>query len=235
MAGLTNPGRAGVPPAFSPRGGGTPALPGAVRFIAAALTLALAVFAAAGPGAAQQPNPPSRFPGAPPTLPGQQATSVSKYLDVPLVNIVPGRSGAEPRLTSPMANDPASVERGMQYFNGFNCVGCHAPNGGGGMGPALTSRNFIFGDAPAQHFTVIAHGAPYGMPAWADVLPENIIWDLVSYIDSISNAPGGQWGTTVTARADTLRIEQVGAEFNTSPRPWQATQPQHPGGRPPGM
>jgi cytochrome c oxidase cbb3-type subunit 3 len=102
------------------------------------------------------------------------------------------------------------------------------------MGPALTSRNFIFGNEPAQHFTIIAHGAPYGMPAWGDVLPENVIWDLVSYIGSLSNAPEDHWGTTVTARADAPRIEQVGAEFNPTSKPWQATQPQRPGGRPAG-
>lgn len=153
---------------------------------------------------------------------------------MPLVNIVPGRDSAAPKLASPMANDPASVDRGMRYFNGFNCVGCHAANGGGGMGPALTSRQFIFGKEPAQHFMIIAHGAPYGMPAWADVLPENVIWDLASYVDSLSNEPEGQWRTTVSARADAPRIEQVPAEFNPSARPWQATQPQQPGGRPAG-
>jgi cytochrome c oxidase cbb3-type subunit 3 len=203
-----------------------------VRFAAGGLTLLAAGFLGSGPAAAQSANPPARRTG-PPAQP-QPATVGNKYLDVPLVNIVPGRDSAAPKVVSPMANDPASVDRGMQYFNGFNCVGCHAANGGGGMGPALTSRQFIFGNEPAQHFMIIAHGAPYGMPAWAGVLPENVIWDLASYVDSLSNEPEGQWGTTVSARADAPRIEQVPAEFNSSARPWQATQPQQPGGRPAG-
>jgi len=201
-----------------------------VRLAAGALTLLSVTFPGCGPGATQSANPPSRNSGMPAL--SHPAAAGNKYLDVPLVNIVPGGRSAEPKLTNPMANDPDSAERGMQYFNGFNCVGCHAPNGGGGMGPALTSRNFIFGNEPAQHFMIIAHGAPHGMPAWADLLPENAIWDLVSYIDSISNAPEDQWGTTVSARADVPRIEQVGAEFNVTAKPWQATQPQS-GGQPP--
>jgi cytochrome c oxidase cbb3-type subunit III len=182
-----------------------------VRLAAGVLALLPAVVLTADPGRTQSANPPGR--------------SAGRFVNVPLVNIIPGSPAAEPKFANPMANDPESAERGMKYFNGFNCVGCHAPNGGGGMGPALTSRNFIFGNSPAQHFMIIAHGAPHGMPAWAGVLQENVIWDLVSYIDSISNAPEDQWGTTVSARADAPRIEQVPAEFNPTSKPWQATQP----------
>ncbi|MBO0752483.1 MAG: c-type cytochrome, partial [Bradyrhizobiaceae bacterium] len=137
-----------------------------VGFAAVALML-LPMTYAAGPGLAQ--------PADPDAAPSRQAGVGHNYLQVPLGNIAPGATPAEPELENPMANDPASAQRGMQYFNGFNCVGCHAPNGGGGMGPSLTSRNFKFGNAPAQHFMVIAHGAPFGMPAWAGQLPENVI------------------------------------------------------------
>lgn len=193
-----------------------------VRFAAVFAAFALALLTS-DPGMSQSANPPSRTPGGP--AQPQQTATASKYLQVPLVNIVPGMTGTETKLTNPMANDPASVERGMQYFNGFNCVGCHAPNGGGGMGPSLSSRNFIFGSEPAQHFMVIAHGAPYGMPAWAGLLPENVIWDLVSYIGSISDAPEHQWGTTVSASANLPQIEQVPAEINPTSKPWQSTRP----------
>jgi hypothetical protein len=88
-----------------------------------------------------------------------------------------------------MANDPASVERGMKYFVGVNCVGCQVPNGGGGMGPSLSRRSFKFGADPASHFVLITHGAPPGMPAWGELLPETVIWDLVSCLSSISDEP----------------------------------------------
>jgi cytochrome c oxidase cbb3-type subunit 3 len=179
----------------------------------------MAMFAA--PSAAQyagdQPSARSSSP--------RQLGVENKYLKVPLVGNIPGGIAAQPRVTNPMAGDPDSVQRGMKYFNGFNCVGCHAPNGGGGMGPSLSNRLFKFGGEPAQHFVVIAHGAPLGMPAWAELLPENVIWDLVSYIDSISSAPGDEWGTTFSPTANLPRIEQVPAELNPTPRPWGATRP----------
>ena len=34
------------------------------------------------------------------------------------------------------------------------------------------------------------------MPAWGTLLPSTVIWDLVAYIRSISNASSPQWGTT---------------------------------------
>jgi cytochrome c oxidase cbb3-type subunit III len=185
----------------------------------AGLGLLLTLLAAADPLVAQNPAAPS---GNPPQT--QEPAVDGKFLTVPMVNNIPG--GVPPEeIKNPMANDPSSADRGMQYFNTFNCIGCHAPNGGGGMGPSLSGRTFKFGSEPANHFLVIAHGAPLGMPAWAGRLPENVIWDLVSYIDSISDAPGGEWGTTVSPAANLPRIEQVPAEFNQTPRPWLATRP----------
>jgi cytochrome c oxidase cbb3-type subunit III len=194
-----------------------------VRFAASALALALAALIAGDSALAQNlPAPPGVTSGN--AAQTQQQTVDDKYLKVPLVNNIPGGIATE-TLTNPMANDPASADRGMQYFYTFNCIGCHAPNGGGGMGPSLSRRTFKFGDAPANHFIVIAHGAPLGMPAWAGRLAENVIWDLVSYIDSISNAPGDEWGTTFSPAANLPAIQQVPAEFNPTAKPWLATQP----------
>jgi cytochrome c oxidase cbb3-type subunit 3 len=149
----------------------------------------------------------------------------NEYLRVPQVNNIPGGLAPRDQIKNPMANDAMAAERGRRYFTGFNCVGCHAPNGGGGMGPSLSTREFKFGAESAQHFMVITRGAPLGMPAWAEVLPASVIWDLVSYIDSISNAPSDQWGTTFSPIANLPRIEQVPAELNPTTKPWQATQP----------
>jgi cytochrome c oxidase cbb3-type subunit III len=196
------------------------------RFVRHASGLALpALLVAAVSALAQISGGPSgRTFGNPFPGPPEQPAIEDKYLKVPLVDNIPGGIVAE-ELKNPMANDPASVDRGMQYFNTFNCIGCHAPNGGGGMGPSLSDRTFKFGNKPANHFIVIAHGAPLGMPAWAGRLSENVIWDLVSYIDSISNAPGDEWGTTFSPAAKLPRIQQVPAEFNQTSRPWLATQP----------
>jgi cytochrome c oxidase cbb3-type subunit 3 len=205
--------------------------PRRIDFSAGGFVLLPALLGSAGPALAQHPPDPFGRAAGPPQAQQQQSVD-DKYLKVPLVNNIPGGIAAEP-LTNPMANDPVSVDRGMQYFNTFNCVGCHAPNGGGGMGPSLSRRTFKFGSDPASHFIVIAHGAPLGMPAWAGRLAENVIWDLVSYIGSISNAPGEEWGTTFSPAANLPRIEQVPAEFNQTAKPWLATQPFASGGEAP--
>jgi cytochrome c oxidase cbb3-type subunit 3 len=61
------------------------------------------------------------------------------------------------------------------------------------------------------------------MPAWGTLLPDSVIWDLVAYIRSISNAPKDEWGTTTSL--DALKIEQAPAEFQSTPTPWQYTEP----------
>ncbi|HEX7969599.1 MAG TPA: cytochrome c [Stellaceae bacterium] len=153
-----------------------------------------------------------------------QAGGAAQFLKVPLVGNLPGGI-KPPSIQNPVANDPAAAERGMRYFESFNCVGCHAANGGGGMGPALSNRAFKFGSDPAHLFLVISHGAPLGMPSWGSVLPENVIWDLVAYVKSISQAPDKEWGTTVSPAIDMPAIQQVPAEFKQTATPWQFTEP----------
>jgi cytochrome c oxidase cbb3-type subunit 3 len=145
---------------------------------------------------------------------------------VPMVNTTPGNVSPEANVKNPFASDPKSAERGMKYFIAFNCVGCHAANGGGGMGPALSDAAlFKYGTDPATLFLVINHGAPLGMPAWGTVLPQNVIWDLVSYVESISKFPRPAWGNTVDASSHLPGIEQVPAEFKETANPWDYTEP----------
>lgn len=197
------------------------------------------------PGAAwaqNSPPPPSAEPGTPqqqnlgenPSGANSINTimpSSSDMMTVPLVTNIPG--GVEvPKPASPVANDPNAAERGRRYFIGFNCVGCHAANGGGGMGPALSNTFFKFGSDPAQMYTVISHGGPQGMPAWGSVLPSTVIWDLIAYIQTLSQAPSPTWGTTVNLSERTPSIEQVPAEFGNTSQPWQHTQPFSSGQKP---
>lgn len=157
--------------------------------------------------------------------------SSSNLLLVPLVNNIPG--GVQiTKPKSPVGSDPTATERGRKYFVGFNCVGCHAANGAGGMGPALSNRFFKFGSDPSQMFNVIAHGAPLGMPAWGSVLPDSAIWDIISYIQSISQAPSSEWGTTTNIAERMPSLEQVPAEFGNTTNPWQHTQPFSSGQKP---
>lgn len=153
----------------------------------------------------------------------QPSGIAAQWLKVPEVKIIPGAINTRPNIENPKASDPHSVQRGMQYFIQFNCVGCHAPNGGGGMGPSLSDGIFKYGGEPANIYLTIAHGRPLGMPSWGALLPDDVIWDLVSYVQSISKAPAPQWGQTISAQSP--QIEQVPAEFQQSATPWQFTQP----------
>jgi cytochrome c oxidase cbb3-type subunit 3 len=201
----------------------------------AAVVFATALTSSAGLSMAQNAsrpatNLPGQAAGQSTAAAGPSATS-PEWIRVPESNLIAGAVPLRPKIENPMANDPGSVHRGMQYFVEFNCVGCHAPNAGGGMGPALSEGIFLFGTDPANVYLVIAHGAPRGMPAWGGLLSDQLIWDLVSYVKSISNAPSEQWGTTISAQS--ASIQQVPAEFRQTATPWQFTEPFSKGQQPP--
>ncbi len=163
------------------------------------------------------PQPP------PPTDSSNAGTTISpaQLLNVPVSGLTPGAVEARPKLNPPPADEKAA-QRGMDDFASFNCVGCHMGNGGGGMGPALSNRAFIYGSSPENIFLSIYQGRPNGMPAWGTVLPEDTIWDLVAYIKNLSDAPVSQWGTTTSSTSPA--IEQVPSEIKAVPNPWQYTQ-----------
>jgi cytochrome c oxidase cbb3-type subunit 3 len=176
----------------------------------AIVALTLATITGLKQGAAQQTS----------SSPGPSA-----LLHVPVSPLFPGGVTYPPPIANPEAGQPAAILRGMQAFASMNCVGCHAPNGGGGMGPALSERQFIYGREPANIYLSIEQGRPNGMPAWGELLPANTIWDLVAYITSISNAPETGWGETISRSTPSPAIQQVPAELITTATPWTYTQP----------
>lgn len=179
------------------------------------------------PGHAQEPaNTPHVQPATPQlTTSGSEETPGElhgKLLEVPITRIIPGAVTVRPDVKSPVQNQSEAAARGMQYFNAFNCVGCHAANGGGGMGPSLSNGIFKFGSDPANIYLTIVQGRALGMPAWGTILPDGIIWDLVAYVQSISQEPAAAWGRTLSSESP--KVEQVPAEFQVTPSPWQYTQ-----------
>src|SRR5688572_30616511 len=78
-----------------------------------------------------------------------------------------------------------ALSEGKRLYVAFNCNGCHA-NGGGGMGPALMDREWLYGHEPHEVFTTIAEGRPNGMPAFGAKAPAYQIWQLVAYVRSLS-------------------------------------------------
>jgi cytochrome c oxidase cbb3-type subunit 3 len=146
------------------------------------------------------------------------------FMQVPVSHLSPGASPIRPAIKNPSQGDSNARERGMKYFINFNCSGCHADNGGGGMGPALSNNTFVYGAEPENIFLSIYQGRPNGMPAWGAVLPDSVIWDLVTYIGTISNEPNRYWGRTFAQSPPSPDVEQLPSEQVTTSDPWSGTR-----------
>ena len=120
-----------------------------------------------------------QFTQIPPTAtPGASAILVSQ--------LQPGPAIINPKIDAPYDNNAYAVSEGKTLFTTMNCAGCHF-QGGGGIGPALMDDEWIYGSAPEQIFSSIADGRPNGMPAWKYRLGTQQIWELVSYVRSLSS------------------------------------------------
>jgi len=78
-----------------------------------------------------------------------------------------------------------TVAEGKRLYQAYNCVGCHA-QGGGGMGPALMDSEWIYGSSLEQIHSTIVQGRPNGMPSFAGKIPDYQVWEISSYVRSMS-------------------------------------------------
>ncbi len=101
------------------------------------------------------------------------------------VGPIPGAGAEPPHRANPYAGDPVAAQDGERLFNWYNCSGCHGGHGGGGMGPSLRRPDKLFGNRDDQIFDSIAEGRSEGMPAWGTKIPEEQIWQLVTYIKTM--------------------------------------------------
>ena len=200
------------------------------RWIVAAIALVTVVVIAAAIVSVVSPGTPPKafadnYGGAAPT---------GALLRVPVTGIYPGGAptGLNPAMQNPLANDPDAAQRGMKDFDIFNCSGCHAANAGGGMGPSLSNDLWIYRSSPANIYLTIVQGRSAGMPAFGAMLPDRTVWELVAYIQSISEKPGPTFGTTTSV--DIPQTEQVPAGQLQTATPWDTTEPMPPNGEKPG-
>ena len=115
---------------------------------------------------------------------GDQLTASTR-----LTSLQPGGSSAPPALENPFHNNAYALTEGKRLYSAYNCVGCHA-QGGGAIGPALMDHRWIYGSRPEQIFSTIVQGRPNGMPAFGGRIPEQELWQIVAYVESLSgNAP----------------------------------------------
>jgi cytochrome c oxidase cbb3-type subunit 3 len=101
------------------------------------------------------------------------------------VGPVPGPVGNPARPRNPYESTAGAAVEGRELFVRMNCSGCHGGRAGGGMGPSLRDVDWIYGGLPAQIFSSVAEGRAYGMPAWGTQLPDDQIWKLVTYIETL--------------------------------------------------
>ena len=116
---------------------------------------------------------------------------------------------------SPYRRNAYGISEGKRLYSSYNCVGCHS-HGGGGMGPPLMDRHWIYGAQGPTIFESIAKGRPNGMPAFGSRVPESQIWMLVAYVQSMSgNAPAdvlpGRSDQMTTGPPENARPAQVPA------------------------
>jgi cytochrome c oxidase cbb3-type subunit 3 len=97
----------------------------------------------------------------------------------------PGAAPGTPATGNPYEENAWAVAEGKRLFSAFNCVGCHG-HGGGGSGPALIDDRWTYGGDPASLFTSIVAGRPNGMPSFGGKIPEQQVWELVAYVQSLS-------------------------------------------------
>jgi cytochrome c oxidase cbb3-type subunit 3 len=91
---------------------------------------------------------------------------------------------ADPRAQAYYDNAGA-VATGKRLFQQYNCSGCHS-NGGGGMGPSLMDDEWIYGGRLEQIHQTLVAGRPNGMPAWGGKVPDPQLWQLATYVRSMS-------------------------------------------------
>ncbi|MBY0497287.1 MAG: cytochrome c [Cyanobacteria bacterium] len=125
----------------------------------------------------------------------------------------PGAPSPPPVVESPFQDNAYALSEGKRLYSAFNCVGCHA-QGGGAIGPALMDHRWIYGSRPDQIFSTIVQGRPNGMPSFAGKIPDQQVWQLVAYVQSMSgNVPKD----AAPARNDDMQASKP--ELRREPKP----------------
>lgn len=146
--------------------------------------------------------PPARTPG-------------EQLQRVPVSGLHIGQPG---HMKNPYEGDKNAWLEGKKLFTSLNCAGCHAPGGGGGMGPALSDKVWLYGSDPGDIYLTIEHGRPNGMPQWGTALPPQAIWALVTYVETLSN-PNPEFEPASKGQQPAAGSEPV------PPKPPSAAQP----------
>ena len=102
-----------------------------------------------------------------------------------LTDLQAGSPSAPGTVQNPFRDNAFALSEGKRLYSAYNCVGCHA-HGGGAIGPALMDHRWIYGSRPDQIYSTIIEGRPNGMPAFGGRIPDQQVWQLVAYVESLS-------------------------------------------------
>ena len=102
------------------------------------------------------------------------------------VELQPGPPMPARRMSNPFEGNAHAVGEGKKLYAQYNCSGCHA-NGGGAIGPPLMDDEWIYGSEAANIFATVVEGRPQGMPAYGGRIPEYQVWQIVSFVRSMSD------------------------------------------------
>jgi cytochrome c oxidase cbb3-type subunit 3 len=92
-------------------------------------------------------------------------------------------------LVNPDAGKSEAAKTGAELFQAMHCDGCHGEDASGSVGPNLGDGRWIFGGSDAAVFQSIYYGRPNGMPAFGGVLGETGVWQIVTYLRTLSPPP----------------------------------------------
>jgi len=115
-----------------------------------------------------------------------------------------------------LALDESAVAAGSQIF-GTQCMACHDTKAQGrvGLGPNLTDKYWIHGGAPTSIHATITNGiAAKGMPAWAPILGEEGVRQVVAYVLTLRNTevPGVEPQGEIWESGGTLADDATGSK-----------------------
>jgi cytochrome c oxidase cbb3-type subunit III len=133
----------------------------------------------------------------------------------------PGTMQDTTHARNPYENNAYAQSEGQRLFGWYNCAGCHA-NGGGGMGPPLMDDEWIYGSGPEQIYNTILQGRPNGMPSFAGKIPTTQVWQLVTYVRSMSaqNSTGAR-----SSRSDHMMMYPGSQSLQDPEKPTKSFRP----------
>jgi cytochrome c oxidase cbb3-type subunit 3 len=122
-----------------------------------------------------------------PTRPPQAGTQPTYFVEHP-DNVRAGLplQSRWATLRNPFEGNPQRVAEGSKLFIAYNCLDCHGDGGSGAIGPSLQDGRWHFGGTPGDIFQSIYEGRPDGMPSWGGRIPDDQIWRLVAYVETLS-------------------------------------------------